>query len=197
MADHNSQTFLTSPLPHISPPLPRLTPHHPQGRDQRAPGYHTLMAELLTEAERCIHKRSRRLALLRELGPLVESMGLATTRHLSRYGGRGEGAPTSGGGGRLSVGRLPVTQHRGCSCKSWGAGREHGACYDAPSVEVSAEKCGGVRVGGGLLMGKLPVTQYWGCSCKSWGHCLRAWGLLQHNICQGMRKRGRRQGGCW
>lgn len=85
MANHNSQTFLTSPLPHISPPLSSFTPHHPQGHDPRAPGYHTLMAEVLTEAERCIHKRSRRLALLWELGPLVESMGLATARHLSRY----------------------------------------------------------------------------------------------------------------
>ncbi|KAG1660845.1 hypothetical protein FOA52_008956 [Chlamydomonas sp. UWO 241] len=55
-----------------------------EGRDATAPGYHMLASELLTETERSFHKRGQRLPLLAHLGPLVDAMGLATTRHMAR-----------------------------------------------------------------------------------------------------------------
>ena len=57
-----------------------------QGRDARASGLHTLASELLTEAGRNMHKRSRRLPMLHHFGVLVQAMGLSTLRHMSRWG---------------------------------------------------------------------------------------------------------------
>uniref|UniRef100_A0A7R9V1Q0 Uncharacterized protein n=1 Tax=Chlamydomonas euryale TaxID=1486919 RepID=A0A7R9V1Q0_9CHLO len=55
-----------------------------EGRDPCAAGYHMLAMELLTEAERSFHVKARRLPMLHHFGPLVQAMGLTTTRHLSR-----------------------------------------------------------------------------------------------------------------
>ncbi|GAX81724.1 hypothetical protein CEUSTIGMA_g9152.t1 [Chlamydomonas eustigma] len=55
-----------------------------EGRDPYATGYHMLASELLLEAERHIHTRTRRLTFLVHFPALVKAIGLSTLRHLSR-----------------------------------------------------------------------------------------------------------------
>ena len=79
--------FEESALARCLPPPHSPTPPYPtllQGADPRAPAYHTLMSEMLCEAERGMHVQLRRLPFLEAARQLVACMGLCSVRHLAR-----------------------------------------------------------------------------------------------------------------
>ncbi|KAG2493936.1 hypothetical protein HYH03_007867 [Edaphochlamys debaryana] len=55
-----------------------------EGKDPRAPGYHALAAELLSEMERTAHLPERRMPFMPAAARLVTALGLTTVRHLGR-----------------------------------------------------------------------------------------------------------------
>lgn len=54
-----------------------------EGQDQRSPAYHSLVLELLQEADRSAHKPQPRLVFMCCLARLVPRLGLYTVRHLA------------------------------------------------------------------------------------------------------------------
>jgi hypothetical protein len=55
-----------------------------EGNEARCNGYHLLMMDLLTEAERGLHIKAKRLPFLLYICPLIQAMGLTTLRYISR-----------------------------------------------------------------------------------------------------------------
>lgn len=55
-----------------------------EGSEARSNGYHQIMSYLLTEAERGIHIKAKRLPFLLHVSPLIEAMGLTILRYIAR-----------------------------------------------------------------------------------------------------------------